>query len=120
MKIGADNRARLSAPWPLAIGKSKIVEAGLGVITNHSLSCCLVFGPYQGQLIMKKVDKEESGYGWQIRVEDNRPFCVDAVDETVSNWMRYVNCPTNADQCNLSSFQFKGQIYYKTTRPIER
>ena len=118
--MGVYGRARATAPWPLAIGTSKHSLAGLGVITNKDLPCCLVFGPYQGKLVVKNVDGDESGYGWQVRKDDNRPLSVDAVDETISNWMRYVNCPTNEQQSNISSFQYKGQIYYKTSRQIKR
>ena len=119
VKMGIPERSRLTTPWPLAVGKSKLTLAGLGIITNQELPCCLVFGPYQGRLVEKNVDAEESGYGWQIRKEDNRPMSVDAVDDTISNWMRYVNCPTSQEQCNLVSFQYQGQIYYKTTRLIK-
>ena len=120
MENQISNRARLTAPWPLAIGRSKIPGAGLGVISNAALPCCAVFGPYQGRIINKTVDSQESGYGWQIRTDDDNFYCVDAVDETVSNWMRFVNCPTSEEQVNLAAFQFKNQIYYKTLKPIGR
>ena len=114
-----ENRARATIPWPLAIGPSKIPEAGSGVITNAKLPCCLVFGPYQGTMNDRTVNAEESGYGWQIRTLGDKPLCVDAADVTISNWMRYVNCPRHEKEVNLSAFQYKGQIYYKSTKSID-
>lgn len=37
-----------------------------------------------------------------------------------SNWMRFVNCARNEDEQNLTAFQFVGEIYYKTLRPVTR
>lgn len=114
------DRALGSLPWPLVIEPSTIPGAGQGVKTRANLPCCLVFGPYLGTLTVKSVNTEESGYGWQIRALDHKPMCVDAVDTTISNWMRYVNCPRNENEVNLAAFQYRGLIYYRTIKPIER
>ena len=37
-----------------------------------------------------------------------------------SNWMRFVNCARCEDEQNLTAFQFMGEIYYKTLRPVSR
>ena len=120
VKLGSENRAQITAPWPLAIGASKISRAGRGIITNEDLPCCLVFGPYQGKIINVPVGREESGYGWLIRSQDHKNLCVDAIDPNDSNWMRFVNCATDQKSVNLAAFQFKGQIYYKIIKYIKR
>ncbi|KAA0184141.1 hypothetical protein HAZT_HAZT008043, partial [Hyalella azteca] len=116
----APGRARQSAPWPLVVRYSTIAGAGFGVFTDADLPCCLVFGPYQGSVATKTVDSSESGYGWQIRTSHDKNLCVDGADETLSNWMRFVNCPRSAAEVNLVAFQYHMQIYYRSVRPIQR
>ncbi|XP_047492491.1 zinc finger protein 724-like [Penaeus chinensis] len=115
------DRARLTAPWPLTVHDSKVKGAGKGVWTNAHLPAHLVFGPYEGRVLRgHPEDGKESGYGWKIRGVGTSNTCIDAVDSAVSNWMRYVNCSRTEAETNLSAFQYKGQIYYKTDSTISR
>ncbi|XP_042884424.1 histone-lysine N-methyltransferase PRDM9-like isoform X3 [Penaeus japonicus] len=115
------DRARLTAPWPLSICESKVKGAGKGVWTNAQLPSHLVFGPYEGRVLSRHPEVgKESGYGWKIRSVGTRNTCIDAVDCAISNWMRYVNCSRTEAETNLSAFQFKGQIYYRTDSTISR
>jgi hypothetical protein len=43
---------------------------------------------------------------------------VNANEETVSNWMRYVNCARSESEQNLVAFQHKGDIYYRSYKDI--
>lgn len=115
-----EDRAMLTLPWFLSVSQSKIDGAGLGVFTSTKVCCCLIFGPYQGAMVVKSVNCKESGYGWQIKNINDKPLCVDAADPSVSNWMRYVNCARTLEEINLAALQYKGQIYYRTTRDILR
>ncbi|XP_042884409.1 zinc finger protein 135-like [Penaeus japonicus] len=56
----------------------------------------------------------------KIRSVGTRNTCIDGVDCAISNWMRYVNCSRTEAETNLSAFQFKGQIYYRTDSTISR
>ena len=47
-------------------------------------------------------------------------FLIDAVDKKTSNWLRYVNCPMSEREANLASFQYYGNIYYRTFKPIKK
>ncbi|ROT77877.1 hypothetical protein C7M84_003434 [Penaeus vannamei] len=115
------DRARLTAPWPLTVYDSKVKGAAKGVWTNAHLPAHLVFGPYEGRVLSGHPEAgKESGYGWKIRSAGTRNTCIDAVDSAVSNWMRYVNCSRTDAETNLSAFQYKGQIYYKTDSAISR
>ncbi|ROT77876.1 hypothetical protein C7M84_003433, partial [Penaeus vannamei] len=115
------DRARLTAPWPLTVYDSKVKGAARGVWTNAHLPAHLVFGPYEGRVLSGHPEAgKESGYGWKIRSAGTRNTCIDAVDSAVSNWMRYVNCSRTDAETNLSAFQYKGQIYYKTDSAISR
>lgn len=40
-------------------------------------------------------------------------------DENTSNWMRYVKFTNNPEESNLETFQCDGNLYYKTTKPVE-
>ncbi|XP_066552076.1 histone-lysine N-methyltransferase PRDM9 [Amia ocellicauda] len=35
-----------------------------------------------------------------------------------TNWMRFVNCARDEDEQNLVAFQYRGQVYYRSFRPI--
>ena len=43
---------------------------------------------------------------------------VDARDPSHSNWMRYVNCARSEEEQNVTAYQFSGQIYYRSFKPI--
>ena len=66
---GSDmQRARLTAPWPLTLGISKVPGAGMGVWTNAELPPQLVFGPYDGHIFSEQQVDKESGYAWKVGV----------------------------------------------------
>ena len=46
-------------------------------------------------------------------------FYVDGTDERKSNWMRFINMPRKETEENLKSFQYRGQVYYRTYKPIQ-
>lgn len=35
-----------------------------------------------------------------------------------SNWMRFVNCARHESEQNLMAFQYKGELYYRTVKPV--
>ena len=43
---------------------------------------------------------------------------VDGSDETTANWMRFVNCSRCEKEQNLVSFQYRGEIYYRSYKQI--
>ena len=43
---------------------------------------------------------------------------LDGQDEIHSNWMRFVNCSRCEDEQNLVAYQFRGEIYYRTYKPV--
>ncbi|XP_045622863.2 uncharacterized protein [Procambarus clarkii] len=108
-------RARLTAPWPITIAKSQITGAGEGVWTSATLPEGLLFGPCEGQIIKKQ--QKMSGYGWEIR---GRPDIeIDAVNTSVSNWVRYLSCARNYTERNLMAVQIRNEIFYVTICTIK-
>ena len=52
-------------------------------------------------------------------LRNSRPlYCVDAKDCGTANWMRYVNCARHEEELNLETFQYKGEMYYRTFKNI--
>ena len=55
----------------------------------------------------------------QIVKEDEVAHLVDGRDEQQSNWMRFVNCAREEKEQNLVAFQYCGEIYFRTSKPID-
>ena len=58
-------------------------------------------------------------YSFQIEKDGEVAYLIDAEDEATSNWMRYVNCASNFSEQNMTAFQYKSNIYYRTTSDID-
>ncbi|KAK6491710.1 histone-lysine N-methyltransferase PRDM9-like [Huso huso] len=118
VEIGVANRARLTLPQGMIIKVSKIPNAGLGVWNERRvIPNSIHFGPYEGELTSEK-EAALSGYSWMIRKGNSDHEYLDAKNEANSNWMRYVNCARNDEEQNLVAFQYKGQIFYRSCKPI--
>ncbi|XP_023932350.1 histone-lysine N-methyltransferase PRDM9-like [Lingula anatina] len=116
---GSDpERARKTLPPYFNIYTSQIPDAGLGVWVIRPLKNRTRFGPYEGEISTDTAKAHESGYSWQVYKEGQPSHFVDAQDPSKANWMRYVNCARTEREQNLVAFQYHGQIYYKTIKPI--
>ncbi|CAL8314941.1 unnamed protein product [Boreogadus saida] len=112
--VGEKDRAKKTLPAGFEIRDSGIPGAGLGVFYcgDGGLPIGTHFGPYEGH----RTDEEgalESGYSWEIYKSRHSDY-IDAKRETLSNWMRYVNCARNEEEQNVIAFQHKGGILYRT------
>ncbi|KAM6149269.1 histone-lysine N-methyltransferase PRDM7-like [Rhynchocyon petersi] len=113
------NRSALTLPLGLRIGPSGIPEAGLGVWNEASeLPPGIHFGPYEGQ-VTEDEEAANSGYSWMITKGRNCYEYVDGSDESLANWMRYVNCARDEEEQNLVAIQYHRQIFYRTCRTIQ-
>ena len=43
---------------------------------------------------------------------------IDGKDESIANWLRFVNCARIEPEQNLVAFQFDGEIYYHVYKKI--
>ncbi|GBN49323.1 Histone-lysine N-methyltransferase PRDM9 [Araneus ventricosus] len=102
----------------LSVGISNIPRAGLGVWSEIPLTPGMVFGPYEGAIVRKGAEAEKSGYAWQVRKGSKAHHYIEAKSKGSSNWMRYVNCADRKEFQNVAAFQFQGDIYYKTVKPV--
>ncbi|XP_030833737.1 uncharacterized protein LOC764375 isoform X2 [Strongylocentrotus purpuratus] len=118
---GTPDRATKTLPEGLGIRASGIPAAGLGVWAERDLEEGTRFGPYEG-VEVDKIAGYKSGYAWEIRSDGGQGeliHCVDAEDETKSNWMRYVNCACKESEQNLRSYQDGEDIFYIAYKPIK-
>ncbi|KAI5609805.1 gastrula zinc finger protein XlCGF8.2DB-like [Silurus asotus] len=117
--LGVPDRARQTLPPDLVVQESSIPDAGLGVFNmGETIPVGAHFGPYQGDV----VDCEEamnSGYSWVIYEGTQSERYVDANRDMHANWMRYVNCARNNEECNLVVCQYQGGILFRCCRHIE-
>ncbi|PIK44738.1 Prdm9 [Apostichopus japonicus] len=111
------HRAKHSLPQGLSIKETPIVGAGLGVFADKSFPKGVRFGPYKGEVV-KQEEAFGSGYAWEICSSGKPSHYIDAKNETKSNWMRFVNCARDDREQNLVAFQYLGQIYYRSYKPI--
>uniref|UniRef100_A0A6P7FMZ7 Zinc finger Y-chromosomal protein-like n=1 Tax=Diabrotica virgifera virgifera TaxID=50390 RepID=A0A6P7FMZ7_DIAVI len=110
--MGVEMRAKKTAPKGiLEVQTSKI--HGLGVFALRSIQKGVRLGPYQGQIT--RIDSTK-GYAWKLK----GGRLVDASDEKISNYLRYVNCARNVYEQNVIAFQYQGQLYYRTSKMISK
>lgn len=66
--MGTQQRALLTLPYGLMIGRSSIPSAGIGVI-NHGpeVSPGMHFGPYEGEVTTKE-NAIASAFSWEVGV----------------------------------------------------
>uniref|UniRef100_A0A3Q3H1I2 PR domain zinc finger protein 1 n=1 Tax=Labrus bergylta TaxID=56723 RepID=A0A3Q3H1I2_9LABR len=116
--MGVPQRALLTIPYGLMIGRSSIPGAGVGVI-NHgpTVSPGMHFGPIEGEVTTKE-NAVESDFSWEIYKGKDEYEYIDAAGDLHSNWMRYVNFARNKDETNLLAVQYKGSILFHCCRTV--
>ncbi|XP_071094523.1 histone-lysine N-methyltransferase PRDM9-like [Haliotis cracherodii] len=111
-------RAEKTLPPGLEIRSSSIPNAGLGVFAIADFPTRTRFGPYEGDNIKDADVAHNSGYCWQVCVDGRGSHFVDAANVETANWMRFVNCARTEDEQNVTAYQFEGNIYYRSYKPI--
>ncbi|XP_040923057.1 histone-lysine N-methyltransferase PRDM9-like [Toxotes jaculatrix] len=117
--MGVPQRALLTLPFGLMIGRSSIPKAGIGVL-NHGpiVAPGMHFGPFEGEVTTSE-NALASDFSWEIYKGKHEYEYIDAARESHSNWMRYVNCARNKDETNLLAVQYKGSILFHCCRTIQ-
>lgn len=117
----SDDRAAMTLPGFLYIHNSVIPNAGKGVFTKVDIPVGIVFGPYEGILFEEQKKVSQDGYAWELRTGNGKQsYYIDAKDPRYSNWMRYINSPRHESEQNLIAFQYKGSVFYRVYRPIDK
>uniref|UniRef100_A0A3Q3VWY3 PR domain zinc finger protein 1 n=1 Tax=Mola mola TaxID=94237 RepID=A0A3Q3VWY3_MOLML len=118
---GTTTRAEASLPRNLAfkhLAYSK--EQVVGVCSREYIPKGTRFGPLVGEIYTaESVPKDANRkYFWRIYVDEKFHHFIDGLDETCSNWMRYVNPAHSAAEQNLAACQNGMEIYFYTVKPV--
>lgn len=115
---GTPQRALLTLPQGLVIGRSSIPNAGLGVFNQgQTVPLGMHFGPFDGEVTSEEKALDCS-YSWVICKGNNQYSYIEAERDTHSNWMKYVVCSRSEVEQNLVAFQKNGQILFRCCRSI--
>ncbi|XP_038055654.1 histone-lysine N-methyltransferase PRDM9-like [Patiria miniata] len=112
------DQAKRSLPEGLIVKEAGIKNAGLGVWAEKFFPKGVRFGPYGGEIVGEDVG-QDSGYAWEVFDHDGKSYYVDGKNPNKGNWMRYVNCACSEAEQNLIAYQYCGQIYYRSFKPIQ-
>nr|XP_046256230.1 PR domain zinc finger protein 1a [Scatophagus argus] len=113
-------RAEASLPRNLAFKHLAESKEVVGVCSREYIPKGTRFGPLVGEIYTAdSVPKDANRkYFWRIYVDGEFHHFVDGLDETRSNWMRYVNPAHSAAEQNLAACQNGVEIYFYTVKPI--
>ncbi|KAM4579678.1 PR domain zinc finger protein 1a [Odontesthes bonariensis] len=113
-------RAEASLPRNLAFKHLASSKEVVGVCSREYIPKGTRFGPLVGEIYTAdSVPKDANRkYFWRIYEDEEFHHFVDGLDETRSNWMRYVNPAHSASEQNLAACQNGMEIYFYTVKPV--
>uniref|UniRef100_A0A8C6PD63 PR domain zinc finger protein 1 n=1 Tax=Nothobranchius furzeri TaxID=105023 RepID=A0A8C6PD63_NOTFU len=117
--VMTSTRAEASLPRNLVF-KNLAGSKEAGVCSREYIPKGTRFGPLVGEIYTAdSVPKDANRkYFWRIYVDGEFHHFVDGLDETRSNWMRYVNPAHSAAEQNLAACQNGMEIYFYTVKPV--
>ncbi|XP_065902700.1 histone-lysine N-methyltransferase PRDM9-like [Dysidea avara] len=117
-----DSKSFTSLPVPLqvTVRMSSIKNAGMGVFAKEFIRKRTRIGPYKGEVVKKEdvTCDTDTDYFWEIKRNSCESYFLDGKNDEHSNWLRFINCARNEAEQNLLSFQYHGEIYYRTIKHI--
>ncbi|XP_040901053.1 PR domain zinc finger protein 1a isoform X2 [Toxotes jaculatrix] len=113
-------RAEASLPRNLAFKHPADSKEVVGVYSREYIPKGTRFGPLVGEIYTADSVPRDANrkYFWRIYVDGEFHHFVDGLDETRSNWMRYVNPAHSAAEQNLAACQNGMEIYFYTVKPV--
>ncbi|XP_043211656.1 histone-lysine N-methyltransferase PRDM9-like [Amphibalanus amphitrite] len=120
--IGDVDRDVKTLPPSLSSGPSTNPASGTGVLAEKDIPARQRLGPYEGTLTTEQgqARSRTTGYRWQIKKDKRVHHSVNAEDPSCSNWLRRVNCARSEEEQNIVAFQYRGQVYFRTSKPVPR
>ncbi|XP_065050970.1 zinc finger protein 678-like isoform X2 [Rhopilema esculentum] len=115
-----ETKARASLPDGLEIRNSKIKNAGNGVFALKEIESGTRFGPYQGKKVHRSLvhDGRDTSYMWEIMRDGEICYYIDGKDESIGNWLRFINCARTESEQNLVAYQYHNDIYYRVYKNV--
>ncbi|XP_061573555.1 PR domain zinc finger protein 1a [Cololabis saira] len=113
-------RAEASLPRNLVFKHLAGSKEVAGVCSREYIPKGTRFGPLVGEIYTAdNVPKDANRkYFWRIYEDGEFHHFVDGLEETHSNWMRYVNPAHSAAEQNLAACQKGMEIYFYTVKPV--
>ncbi|KAH1173706.1 zinc finger protein PLAGL1 [Mauremys mutica] len=115
------SRARLTLPHYLTLRVLEL-RAGnqqiLGVFAKKVIQKRTQFGPYVGKLSTKLTHYDDNRLVLQV-LKDGGKYFLDAPNEDCGNWMMFVRLARNQEEQTLVAYQYAGEVYFTTVKPIE-
>ncbi|XP_061813233.2 PR domain zinc finger protein 1a [Nerophis lumbriciformis] len=113
-------RAEASLPRNLGFKHTADGKEVVGVCSREYIPKGTRFGPLVGEIYTAdSVPKDANRkYFWRIYADGDFRHFVDGLDETRSNWMRYVNPAHSAGEQNLAACQNGMEVYFYTVGAI--
>ncbi|KAM6909915.1 PR domain zinc finger protein 1a [Xenentodon cancila] len=113
-------RAEASLPRNLVFKHLAGSKEVAGVCSREYIPKGTRFGPLVGEMYTAdNVPKDANRkYFWRIYEDGEFHHFVDGLEETRSNWMRYVNPAHSAAEQNLAACQNDMEIYFYTVKPV--
>uniref|UniRef100_A0A4W6CCS8 PR domain zinc finger protein 1 n=1 Tax=Lates calcarifer TaxID=8187 RepID=A0A4W6CCS8_LATCA len=113
-------RAEASLPRNLAFKHPAESKEVVGVCSKEYIPKGTRFGPLVGEIYTADSVPRDANrkYFWRIYADGEFHHFVDGLDETRSNWMRYVNPAHSAAEQNLAACQNGMEIYFYTVKPV--
>ncbi|KAK5861719.1 hypothetical protein PBY51_017175 [Eleginops maclovinus] len=116
----ATTRAEASLPRNLNFKHLADSKEVVGVCSREYIPKGTRFGPLVGEIYTAdSVPKDANRkYFWRIYEDQEFHHFVDGLDESRSNWMRYVNPAHSAAEQNIAACQNGMEIYFYTVKPV--
>uniref|UniRef100_A0A3B4Y107 PR domain zinc finger protein 1 n=1 Tax=Seriola lalandi dorsalis TaxID=1841481 RepID=A0A3B4Y107_SERLL len=113
-------RAEASLPRNLTFKHPADSKEVVGVCSREYIPKGTRFGPLVGEIYTADSVPRDANrkYFWRIYADGEFHHFVDGLDETRSNWMRYVNPAHSAAEQNLAACQNGMEIYFYTVKPV--
>ncbi|XP_042346274.1 PR domain zinc finger protein 1a [Plectropomus leopardus] len=118
--IMTTTRAEASLPRNLAFKHPADSKEVVGVCSREYIPKGTRFGPLVGEIYTADSVPKDANRKYFWRIYEGREFhhFVDGLDETRSNWMRYVNPAHSVAEQNLAACQNGMEIYFYTVKPV--
>lgn len=116
--LGTPERALKTVPERFVeVKPSGVAGAGLGAFALTFLPRYTWLGEYEGEVVPLD-GADEVTYAWNVYRGGELVYYVDAFSMTLSNWLRYINCPRHVSEKNVEVATCYGRVYYYTSRDV--
>lgn len=106
----------------LIVRKSKIRGAGKGLFAGRNFKKCEILGYYKGKKLNRtQFDKlKDTSYVWTVKINNKEKYIDGKYSKCKLKFVNGVKTKKQKMKTNLIAYQYKHEIFYKTTREIKK